>query len=371
MSTQTEPRAQSGLGTGLEPDGTQAPTLSHFANNLDLLCCPGCRGELAIIGAAFRCRKCGHEFESKDGIALLFWPNEWDAGKKDVTAVERAFYEDSPFPNYDDADSVATLADKARSGIFAQLLDDQIPLSASILEVGCGTGQLSNFLASSARSRTGFGADLSFASLSLGETFRHTHQIDNLGFCQMNLFRPAFKPASFDLVISNGVLHHTSDPYAAFKSIAQLVRPGGFIAIGLYNSFARIPTDLRRWLFNLMGDRFAFLDRRLRRATGLNEQRWRAWFRDQYKNPHESKHSMDEVLGWFDSVGIDFVSSIPRTDRKQVTPAHKLFQPHSRATALDRLAVQIRMLLAGGKDGGLFVMIGRKKAGSTPGDAAP
>ena len=317
---------------------------------------------MAIIGEEFICRSCGKSFGSEDRIALLFWPNEWDAGKKDVTAIQREFYEDSPFPNYDDADSVATLADKARSGIFAQLLDDQVPLSASILEVGCGTGQLSNFMASSARSRTVFGADLSFASLKLGETFRHTHQINNLGFCQMNLFRPAFKPASFDLVISNGVLHHTSDPYAAFKSIAELVRPRGFVAIGLYNSFARIPTDLRRLLFNLMGDRLAFLDRRLRRTVGLNEPRWRAWFRDQYKNPHESKHTIDEVLGWFDSVGFEFVSSIPRTDRKVVTPADKLFQPHSRATALDRVAVQLRMLLAGGQDGGLFVMIGRKNA---------
>jgi len=86
----------------------------------------------------------------------------------------------------------------------------------------------------------------------------------------------------------------------------------------------------------------------------------RAWFRDQYRNPHESKHTFNEVLGWFKRSGFQFISSIPRIDGKAVTTAERLFEPHSEGTALDRLIVQLRMLLSGGQDGGLFVMIGRK-----------
>ena len=332
----------------------------HMAESLDLLCCPGCGGDLGAETGGFKCSKCGHVFKCEDRIAFLFWPNQWESGKQDVTAIEQSFYEEHPFPNYDDADNVTTLADKARSGIFAHLLDEQVPVQATIAEVGCGTGQLSNFLASSSRSRMVFGADLSLSSLRLGEAFRRANRINNLAFCQMNLFRPAFKAGVFDLVISNGVLHHTSDPHGAFASIAKLVRPNGFIAVGLYNSFARIPTDARRMLFNAVGDRFAFLDRRLR-TPGLNAARRSAWFLDQYKNPHESKHSFGEVLRWFDAAGFEFVSSIPRADGGAVTSAHRLFEPHPRGTALDRVAVQLRMLLEGGQDGGLFVMIGRKK----------
>ncbi|HEY2105464.1 MAG TPA: class I SAM-dependent methyltransferase [Candidatus Binataceae bacterium] len=345
---------------GAAPETAAESMPAHLAQNAGLLCCPGCGGGLKVESGALSCLNCGHLFKCADRIALLFWPNHWDAARRDVTGIEKSFYEEHPFPNYDDADSVATLADKARSGIFAHLLDEQVPVRASILEVGCGTGQLSNFLASSSRSRTVFGADLSIPSLKLGEAFRRVHQINNLAFCQMNLFRPAFKDGSFDLVVSNGVLHHTSDPHGAFASIARLVRPRGFIAVGLYNSLARIPTDARRLLFNLMGDRFAFLDRRLR-TPGLNAARWRAWFLDQYKNPHESKHTFGEVLRWFDSAGFEFVSSMPRTDGAEIASAHRLFEPHPRGTALDRLAVQLRMLLGGGQDAGLFVMIGRKK----------
>jgi len=116
--------------------------LPHLAENADLLCCPGCAGDLKIEDGAISCLNCGHIFGCEDRIALLFWPNQWASGRRDVTEIEKSFYEAHPFPNYDDADSVATLADKARAGIFAHLLDQQVPVRATILEVGCGTGRL-------------------------------------------------------------------------------------------------------------------------------------------------------------------------------------------------------------------------------------
>ena len=39
-----------------------------------------------------------------------------------------------------------SLIDKANKSIFAKFLDEQIKFGSKILEVGCGTGQLSNFL---------------------------------------------------------------------------------------------------------------------------------------------------------------------------------------------------------------------------------
>ena len=60
--------------------------------------------------------------------------------------------------------------------------------------------------------RTVIGADLCLNSLRLAKSFRDRCSIANAQFVQMNLFRPPFADASFDLVVSNGVLHHTSDP---------------------------------------------------------------------------------------------------------------------------------------------------------------
>ena len=85
--------------------------------------------------------------------------------------------------------------------------------------------------------------DLCLNSLKLGEEFRGKHGLDRIAFLQMNLFRPAFKPGAFDVVLCNGVLHHTSDPLGGFRGLAPLVKPGGYVVIGLYNVYGRLLTD--------------------------------------------------------------------------------------------------------------------------------
>lgn len=332
---------------------------------LDLLCCPGCGGALREQAepAGLSCASCRRTFGVEAGVPLLFLPNEWD-GAPDVTARIRSFYEQTPFPDYDDLDSTASLKEKARLGLFARMLDDQIPAGARIFDAGCGTGQLGNFLALSPE-RTVVAADLCLGSLRLAHEFKVRNRIDGVTFAQMNLFRPAVRPASFDLVISNGVLHHTSAPQRGFRALARIVRPGGFILIGLYNAWGRLPSNLRRWLFRLGGDRLLLLDPRLRGAT-LTGARRRAWFNDQYRNPHESKHTIGEVLAWFDGGGFDFVNAIPKTRAfAGFSEDERLFEETSPGSRLDHLLAQMGMLFSRGGEGGLFVMIGRRRGSAT------
>ena len=336
-------------------------TPALITKNLSVLACPACGASLdASPQSGLRCQGCRRAFQIADGIPRLFWPTE-SPGAKDVTDIVKAFYEDTPFPNYDDLDSPERLRAKAEQGLFARLLNEEIPHGARVLEAGCGTGQLSNYLGLT-WGRTVFGTDLCINSLKLGTRFKQTHDVGAVAFLQMNLFRPAFRPETFDVVISNGVLHHTGDPRGGFTSILRCLRPGGHIIIGLYNTYARLTTDARRVVFRLTGDRLTFLDPRLRRVA-LNAGRRRAWFMDQYKHPHESKHTFDEVLRWFDESGVEFVASIPRCVATESFSANeRLLAPRGRGSAFDRLVVQLGMLLGGGREGGFFTMIGRKKA---------
>jgi hypothetical protein len=66
----------------------------------------------------------------------------------------------------------------------------------------------------------------------------------------------------------------------------------------------------------------------------------------------EFRHSIDEVLGWFDTAGVNFLSYIPAADGSPFTNDTRLFAPHSRATRTGRCATQLQMLLNGGRDGG-------------------
>jgi SAM-dependent methyltransferase len=174
------------------------------------------------------------------------------------------------------------------------------------------------------------------------------------------LFEPVFAPDSFDLVICNGVLHHTGDPFGGFQSIARLVKPSGLIIIGLYNTWGRLTTDLRRLVFRLTGDRLKSLDPRLRKA-GIGDVRKMTWFKDQYKNPHESKHSIGEVQKWFRKTGFEFVNAIPHAVAfDDFSAGEKLFEPRPAGSRADHFMVQMGLLAKGGPEGGFFTLIGKK-----------
>jgi SAM-dependent methyltransferase len=316
--------------------------------------CPRCAGALA----GFSCVSCGQRYPVSDGIPQLYAPNEWPADRRDVTDLVKAFYEETSFPTYDDLNSRGSLAAEAGASVFARLLDEQIPPGAAVLEAGCGTGQMTNYLGMTWDRRV-IGADLCMNSLRLGRGFRDRFGVANAEFVQMNLFRPPFADGVFDVVISNGVLHHTADPEAGFRALAAKVRPGGHIVVGLYNWLARLPALWRRRAIELFGTRMAALDRRLR-GDALNSGRWQAWFRDQYQHPHESKHSMTEVLGWFERSGFAFTSSVPMIGDREFDADVRLFEPTPAGSQLDRAATEFAMLLEGGVDGGLYIMIGRK-----------
>ncbi|MBI3491760.1 MAG: carbamoyltransferase, partial [Acidobacteria bacterium] len=89
----------------------------------------------------------GVSYLVQEGIPRLFVPTDpTQLAGRDVTEIVKQFYETNPFPNYDDLDTPRALLEKARAGLFARLLNEQIPYDARVLEVGCGTGQLTNFL---------------------------------------------------------------------------------------------------------------------------------------------------------------------------------------------------------------------------------
>jgi carbamoyltransferase len=325
---------------------------------VDLCASPCCGAPMREATSALVCTKCSHAFPIEEGIARLFWPHESIGADTDVTELVKSFYEETPFPNYQDHESLRSLIEKSRRGIYAEMLDRAIPYNSNVLEVGCGTGQLSNFLGIGCRRVVG--SDLCLNSLRLGEKFRSEHSLDRVHFAQMNLFRPAFRKEAFDVVLCNGVLHHTSDPRGGFEGLVPLVKPGGYIVIGLYNRWGRLMTDTRRLLFRLTGGRARWIDPYIR-ASGLSADKERAWFSDQYRHPHESKHTTGEVLDWFGRTGLEFVRGVPSVTPDGRSPARDgLFTPEQPGTALDHLIAQGVQIVTGNREGGFFLMIGRK-----------
>src|SRR5262249_54036866 len=229
-------------------------------------------------------------------------------GPDAVAQRVRRFYEQNPFPNYDGYESVGDLLARASRSVYAGALDRQIPLGARVLEIGCGTGQLGAFLSIGGRSVVG--VDMTRASLELAGGFKQRHGLRNRNFIHGDLFDLPLQPESFDLVIAKGVLMATRDARAAFHAICKLLRPGGYTIIGLYNRFGRIPTTLRRIFFRLTKADPRKVDYVMRKMA-QSDEKLRAWYLDQYAHPHETRHTVDQVLGWFSEEGFDLAAAVP------------------------------------------------------------
>ena len=63
----------------------------------------------------------------------------------DDTTVEKVinFYNEAPFPNYEDNDDKSSINQKGDNNYLANQFKNFIGFNKDILEVGCGTGQLS------------------------------------------------------------------------------------------------------------------------------------------------------------------------------------------------------------------------------------
>jgi SAM-dependent methyltransferase len=312
----------------------------------ELLACPACQGAL---GPQWSCAGCGARYGSAGGV-----PDLRLAGDA-RTDIVREFYRHAPFPGYRPGDSLEALRARAEKSEFARLLDRAIAPEARILEIGCGTGQMSLYLARAGRQV--IGADLTRASLQLGAAAAMRFGVQGVQFVETDLHRPGLRAGAFDVVYCSGVLHHTPDPRRAFAHLLPLVRPGGMLVIGLYNAFARIPLRLRRVVAKLSGYRWIPFDPVLRDRKSEPARR-EAWLRDQYRHPEEHRHTVAELRRWFGENQIAFVRTYPSLLIGE--ESGELFAPDTDYWPFEAVLSQIGWMASLGYEGGLFVTVGRR-----------
>jgi uncharacterized protein YbaR (Trm112 family) len=113
------------------------------------------------------------------------------------------------------------------------------------LEVGIGIGGTADAL-SRAESCELVGMDLGY---SVDGANRYFGQNRRLHVVQASVFAPPFRPCTFDVVYSHGVLHHTYSTQKAFSKVAQLPKlNGGMLYIWVYSNEQEQSTVLRRAL---------------------------------------------------------------------------------------------------------------------------
>jgi SAM-dependent methyltransferase len=121
-----------------------------------------------------------------------------------------------------------------RLALMSQLLDpmhrrylqslDVVKPSASTLEVGCGNGSISAWLARQiAPDGRAVAVDL---DLSLVDV-----RLPNLELRKVDIMRTPVERVSFDLVTARALLHHVADAEKAMANLVAGLRPGGAILL--------------------------------------------------------------------------------------------------------------------------------------------
>ncbi len=189
-----------------------------------------------------------------------------------------------------------------------------------VLDAGCGTGEYSCWFASQGARVTGI--DLSVRSLEEAHAYANATGLQGVNFEPRSVLKTGFPDACFDFVYCTGVLHHTPDPFGGLAELFRVLRPGGKILVSFYNAIGMLPRELRRRIAKSLGGED--LDQRVRWGTRLfpfTARRLQEGERndpdsalyDYFAVPHESLHTVGEVLSWFDALGLEYLGSFPPT----------------------------------------------------------
>ncbi|MGE0564502.1 MAG: class I SAM-dependent methyltransferase [Pseudolabrys sp.] len=226
--------------------------------------------------------------------------------------------------------------------------------NARVLEAGCGAGTFSCNLAYHYKAPV-LAIDFNPVAIERARDVARLLKVD-IEFRVANIFE--FRPeVPADLAVSLGVLHHTKDCHAAIRHIcSHYIRPGGHFFLGLYHLDGRGPFLEH---FSAMKQRgaseaemfkeYARLDTRITDRTYLQ-----SWFRDQVLHPHETGHTLREMVPLLEDCGMS-LRSTSINNFAPIASMEALFAQEMKLSDVGR-----ERLAAGQYYPGFFLMLAQK-----------
>jgi uncharacterized protein YbaR (Trm112 family)/SAM-dependent methyltransferase len=210
------------------------------------------------------------------------------------------------------------------------------------LEVGIGIGAMADGVCRAERCET-IGVDLGYGVDTAQQFFGKNTR---LHIVQASVFALPFRRATFDVVYSHGVIHHTYSTYVAFEHLAHLPKENGMLYVWVYSHEDGKTTRLRRVLMRIecaIRPTLSRLPRNVqiialspvvpiyigyqrlvrRRKMGSDAAVKYGWTealiaaRDRLTPPFAYRHSYEEVAEWFrsESYGdLEFLRDEPNPD---------------------------------------------------------
>jgi 2-polyprenyl-3-methyl-5-hydroxy-6-metoxy-1,4-benzoquinol methylase len=118
-----------------------------------------------------------------------------------------------------------------------------------VLEIGCGRGDLSCWLAKNTKAAI-TAADFSYTAVAMGSKFAAGLGV-KIDWRVMDIQSIACPNATFDFVISSETIEHVPDPALAVRELARVIKPGGKLFLTVPNYLN--PTGMYRGYLRLKG----------------------------------------------------------------------------------------------------------------------
>jgi SAM-dependent methyltransferase len=184
-----------------------------------------------------------------------------------------------------------------------------------VLDMGCGTGEYALWYAMNGATHV-TGIDLADSSLAIARQRQEKSRLRNAEFLKADLLDCPFPDDHFDYSYSVGVLHHTGDPFRGFEHLVRVTKAGGIVIVSLYNAYSRRVLRTKQTLCKILGgddiDKRVMWGEKLfggtlrkldKRYHGVNTKQIAY---DIFGFPHESLHTANEVLRWFDRTNVEY-----------------------------------------------------------------
>jgi len=241
--------------------------------------------------------------------------------EKSTQAMQRgtaAHYETHPFEfmTEDDAARIEVLQPVP----FRQFVNRYLRAGDAVADIGCGPGRATVYLIAKGMNVTAI--DLTLQSLRLARERGPAAR-----FIQCSNLNLPFADGSFDAVVSDGVIHHTPDPYRALAANARVLRAGGHMYLGVYKR-----NRYYYYLYTYVGRPVRWLEHRAWGRALVNstllpvyylvhllksrgQRTWRgakSFFYDYIITPRATFHTREEIVQWGEAMGLELLEYDPR-----------------------------------------------------------
>lgn len=189
---------------------------------------------------------------------------------------------------------------------FRNFVSDVLQPGCNILEVGCGPGRGTLFMVES-------GFNVTAVDISRGSLILAKRRAPEAKYVEASNLELPFKDCEFDAVVSDGVIHHTPDPFRSLSENVRVLKERGNLYLAVYRR-----KRYYYYLYKYVGKPIRWLEKRgwgrfLIHSTLLpvyylvhllksrGKRTWvgsKSFFYDYIITPRATFHTREEVEDW-------------------------------------------------------------------------